>query len=254
MRIVVFTIENTEFVRPLLDPLIESRGHEIVSVFVSRAAYGWRFLRRRAGFMLRNRYPFCIRLDDWKRCVGASVNSWHNRDGSLVKTLRAKGISAHYIKEVRTERTREQLRALNADVFLFCPFNKIVGPKFLAIPRIGTYNLHLGKLPEYRGGFHAFWVLRFGDTQAGVTVHRVTEELDAGDIIIERRFPVRTNSMHDLMDDTIRTAAPMVVEALDRIEAEDWRPVETAGRSAAYYMLPTREDFLAFYERGCRLV
>ncbi|MCH7860615.1 MAG: hypothetical protein IH998_02760, partial [Proteobacteria bacterium] len=95
------------------------------------------------------------------------------------------------------------MRALNADLFLFCPFDRIAGPKFLEIPRIGTFNLHLGKLPEYRGGLHAFWVLRQGDPEAGATIHRVTTELDAGDVVAEKRFPVTTRCMRTLMADTM---------------------------------------------------
>ncbi|MCP4592881.1 MAG: hypothetical protein GY842_19265 [bacterium] len=257
MRIVVFTLDDREFIPSLLDPLLERPGLEIVSVLVSNPPYSWRFLRKRIGFLIRNRYPFCIHLGDWARRIAACLRSRLGRwrgEPKLVDMLRAKGIRAEYLKEIRSESAREQLRALDADVFLFCPFDRIVGSEFLSIPRMGTYNLHLGKLPEYRGGLHSFWVLRFGDTQAGATVHQVTEELDAGDIVAERRFAVRSSSVHELMKETIRTAAKVVVEALDRVEAGNWTPVDTSGRPTAYHMLPTREDFQAFYARGCRLV
>jgi methionyl-tRNA formyltransferase len=139
-------------------------------------------------------------------------------------------------------------------VFVFLLFDKIAGPKFLSLPRLGTFNLHMGKLPEHRGGLSAFWVLRFGDDEAGATLHRAVPELDAGEIVAEVRLPVRTKSMHELMKETFSAAGPMVVRALDRIEAGHWTPVDTAGRPTGYYYIPTREDFRAFYARGCRLI
>ena len=256
MRIVLFTVENTEFVPTVLEPVLSQRGHQICAVFVSRAVYGLRFLARRARFLARNGYPFCIRAGDWWRYLSrhnGSLRRSTEAPRSTVDYIRSRGIEASYIKEIRTEPTRERLRALNADVFLFCPFDRIAGPKFLEIPRMGTYNLHLGKLPEYRGGLHAFWVLRHGDSQAGATVHRVTAELDAGDVVVEKRFPVRTNCMRTLMADTMRVCGPLVLSALERIEAGNWEPIDTSDRRQAYHMLPTWTDFRAFYRRGCCL-
>jgi folate-dependent phosphoribosylglycinamide formyltransferase PurN len=256
MRIVLFTIEDSVFMPSLLRPIVQQRRSEIVAAFISRSIYGWRFMRRHFLFMLRNRYPFCIRTRDWRRFAASRLNAWGRPRGkhAILDALRAEGIAAEYIKEVRSEAARERLRALDADVFLFCPFDKIVGPKFLAIPRLGTYNLHLGKLPEYRGGLHAFWVLRFADQEAGTTVHRVTTELDAGDIIAERRFPVTTNNMRQLMFETMQAAGPAVLEALDRIQAGNCDPVDVCNRPVRYFMLPAREDFEAFYQRGCCLL
>jgi folate-dependent phosphoribosylglycinamide formyltransferase PurN len=254
VRIVLFTIENTEFVPTILDPILTERGHEIVKVFVSKAAYGVKFITRRLGFLARNGYPFCIRASDWWRIASQRVHGMFDRKdapANIVEYVRERGVEADYIQEIRTEEARQRLRDLDADIFLFCPFDRIAGPKFLSIPRLGTFNLHLGKLPEYRGGLHAFWVLRSGDPQAGATVHQVTTELDAGDIVVEKRFPVETHCMQTLMAHTMGVCGPLMLRALDRVEEGAWEPVDTTGRAVGYHMLPTRKDFRAFYRRGC---
>jgi folate-dependent phosphoribosylglycinamide formyltransferase PurN len=251
MRIVLFTVENDEFVPMVLDPVLDRRGSEIVAAFVSRSLFSWSWIWKRAGFMIRSRYPFCIRAGDWARYFDKALR---RQSRTVVGYLRSRGIAAEYISEIRSEAIRARLKGLDADVFLFQLFDKIGGPKFLSIPRLGTFNLHMGKLPEHRGGLSAFWVLRFGDAEAGATLHRAVPELDAGEIVAEVRIPVHTNSMHELMVATATAAGPMVVQALDRIEAGNWQHVDTSARPQGYYYLPGRDDFRAFYARGCRLI
>lgn len=59
-----------------------------------------------------------------------------------------------------------------------------------SIPRLGSINLHSGKAPEYRGAAPAFWELYNGEREVGITIHRVATALDAGDILLQKTFPL----------------------------------------------------------------
>ena len=52
-----------------------------------------------------------------------------------------------------------------------------------SIPRLGTLNLHKGKLPEYRGMPPAFWELWNDETSVGCSVHWVDDKLDTGRLV-----------------------------------------------------------------------
>jgi len=56
----------------------------------------------------------------------------------------------------------------------------ILKPSVFAQPRLGTINLHKGKLPGFRGMPPAFWELWTGQGEVGCSVHRVNEKLDEG--------------------------------------------------------------------------
>ncbi|MCK9531702.1 MAG: polysaccharide deacetylase family protein [Gammaproteobacteria bacterium] len=58
------------------------------------------------------------------------------------------------------------------------------------IPRLGTLNLHKGKLPDYRGMPPVFWELWNGEATVGCTVHWMEEALDAGPIAAESTLEV----------------------------------------------------------------
>jgi folate-dependent phosphoribosylglycinamide formyltransferase PurN len=255
MRVVLFTVEEPAYVPELLAATLERHSGQIVAAYVSRGPV--RKWLKRTAFLAREGYPFCIRPDDWFRFAKLRLLGQRkdkHKGGRVFDHLQSHGIPTEYIKEIRTEQTRSKLAALKPDVFLFCPFDRIAGPKFLGIPKIGTFNVHLGKLPEYRGSLSSFWVLRFGDSEAGATVHQAVEELDAGDIVAEVRIPVATASMHQLMLDTVRAASPMLAGALDLIEGGAWQPVDSTGRPDGYHRLPGFRDYRAFYARGCRLI
>jgi methionyl-tRNA formyltransferase len=59
-----------------------------------------------------------------------------------------------------------------------------------SIPRLGCINLHLGAAPEFRGSSPAFYEMLEGVPEVGVTIHRVTDTLDGGDILLQERFPL----------------------------------------------------------------
>lgn len=66
----------------------------------------------------------------------------------------------------------------------------ILPPEVFDAPSMGSINLHTGKVPEYRGSAPGFWELYNGEDHVGVTIHSVTEELDAGDILLQRMVPL----------------------------------------------------------------
>jgi sugar transferase (PEP-CTERM/EpsH1 system associated) len=59
-----------------------------------------------------------------------------------------------------------------------------------AVPRLGCLNLHLGKVPEYRGMPPGFWEHYDGQRTAGVTVHFIDEGLDTGDVLGEESLAI----------------------------------------------------------------
>lgn len=83
----------------------------------------------------------------------------------------------------------EQLRALAPDLGVVFGCYKL-RPAVFAIPRLGSVNLHLGRAPEFRGSSPGFYEMLEGVPEVGVTVHRVSETLDGGDILLQETFPL----------------------------------------------------------------
>ena len=65
----------------------------------------------------------------------------------------------------------------------------ILPRSLFARPRLGTVNLHKGKLPDYRGMPPAFWELWNNEKSVGCTVHWVDDNLDTGDLVCTTEVP-----------------------------------------------------------------
>lgn len=96
----------------------------------------------------------------------------------------------------------------------------ILKPALFTLPRLGTINLHKGRLPDYRGMPPGFWELHNGETSVGVTVHRVDTGLDTGDILLEASVPVdRFSTLRGLKTKLDRVGVELVCEAVGQILA-----------------------------------
>ena len=94
----------------------------------------------------------------------------------------------------------------------------ILKEKVFAIPRLGTINLHKGKVPDYRGMPPAFWELNNGEVDVGCTIHKVESGLDSGDILIARSVKVdRFSTLHGVKAKLNRLGVEMVCDAVGQI-------------------------------------
>lgn len=90
---------------------------------------------------------------------------------------------------IETEDDLEMLRQREIDLIVSVGFRHIVPEEYLEIPSRGAVNIHKSYLPYNRGANPNVWSI-IEDNPAGVSVHYMTAEIDAGPIIDRRTVPV----------------------------------------------------------------
>ena len=95
----------------------------------------------------------------------------------------------------------DALRALAPDLLVVVAYGRFLPARLLAMPRLGGINLHPSLLPRYRGAAPIPRAIEAGDRETGVTVLHLSDEMDAGDLILQRPVPIDP-------DDTTRTLEP----------------------------------------------
>lgn len=83
-----------------------------------------------------------------------------------------------------------RVRTLRPDLILSASFRTLIPQTLLDVPELGAVNLHPSLLPRYRGRAPLNWVLVHGETETGITLHHMTPDADAGDIIGQERLPI----------------------------------------------------------------
>lgn len=111
-----------------------------------------------------------------------------------------------------------RLREAGPDIIVANNWRTWIPPRIFALPRHGTLNVHDSLLPAYAGFSPLIWALINGEREVGVTAHLMNEELDAGDIVLQRAVPVGPrDTATDLFHKTVELIAPVTQGALDLI-------------------------------------
>lgn len=111
------------------------------------------------------------------------------------------------------------LAALEPDLFVVVAF-RILPPEVFKLPRLGAFNLHGSLLPRYRGAAPINRAIMAGETETGVTTFFLKEQVDTGDMILQRRMSIgpdeTAGEVHDRM---MMLGAEAVLETVRRIDA-----------------------------------
>ncbi len=138
----------------------------------------------------------------------------------------------------------EQLRALKPDVAVVVAF-KILPPEVFGLPKYGTLNVHPSLLPKYRGPAPLNWTLINGDTETGVSVIRITEQVDAGGVLLQTHH---TLDLYETSRDLAVRLAPiggeMILEAIAGLEKGGLAPIPQDEASVTKAPKLSKEDGL----------
>ena len=119
---------------------------------------------------------------------------------------------------VNTAEFREQLAALEPELYFVCDFGQILSSKTLAIASRGGINLHASLLPAYRGAAPIHWAVYNGEKETGVTVIHMTPGMDAGPILNMAATPIQpTETTPELEDRLAEMGATLVSDAVDAL-------------------------------------
>lgn len=119
----------------------------------------------------------------------------------------------------RDEALMAELRALQPDILLVVAFGQILCPEFLSLPRVAALNVHYSLLPRLRGAAPVQHALLQGLPETGVTLQHLAPELDAGDVVGQRRLrvdaeddvPLLTGRLTGLGVELVRELLPQVM-------------------------------------------
>ena len=95
----------------------------------------------------------------------------------------------HFFDDIHSEDALSHVRSLDPALGLVYG-GPILKPELFTIPELGMLGIHHGKVPDYRGKKTTFWALYNGETEVGVIIQKISDKLDAGDIIRQSTLSV----------------------------------------------------------------
>ena len=153
-----------------------------------------------------------------------------------------RGIPVFQPKRIKAAEAVEELRKLEADIFVVAAFGQILSQEILDMPRLGCLNIHASLLPSYRGASPIQHVILNGEKKTGITVMQMNAGLDTGDILYQKELELSERETFETLHDRLMVlGGEAIVEALPLLEAGELVPVPQEDGKSCYAPLISKE-------------
>ncbi|WP_181722789.1 methionyl-tRNA formyltransferase [Nocardia gipuzkoensis] len=152
---------------------------------------------------------------------------------SVEELAREHGIPVHLTERADAE-TIDLVKRVEPDVIVVNSWYTWMPAELYNLPPHGTLNLHDSLLPKFTGFSPVLWALISGASETGLTVHRMDEGLDTGDILVQRSIPIGpTDTGTELVLRGMELIPGALGEALAALDSGTavWRPQNKAERT-----------------------
>lgn len=118
---------------------------------------------------------------------------------------------------LRNAQAQQELASLRPDLIVVAAYGLLLPPQVLALPRLGTVNLHASLLPRWRGAAPIQRAILAGDTQTGVCLMQVEEGLDTGAYALSFETHIAHKTLDELTHELADHASQILVEAYPQL-------------------------------------
>ncbi len=120
--------------------------------------------------------------------------------------------------KVREAESVQAIRALEPDLIVVAAFGQIISKEILDIPKFGCINVHASLLPAYRGAAPIQQAILDGREESGVTIMKMSEGLDTGDMISKIVVPIeKKETGGSLFDKLAKAGAELLIKTIPTI-------------------------------------
>ena len=138
---------------------------------------------------------------------------------SAVKQLAVENVLevAQPVRLRKDEELKERLRSIAPDMIVVAAFGQILPRDVLEIPRLGCINVHGSLLPDLRGAAPMQAAILNGHDESGVTIMRMEEGLDTGDMISKVVCDIRGKDITEVSQILAEAGAQLLTETIPHI-------------------------------------
>ena len=138
----------------------------------------------------------------------------------------------------------ERITQIAPDVILVSCFGRKLPDNVVSIPRCGCFNMHPSLLPSFRGPAPVFWQFRSGTDPLGISVHCVSSQIDAGNIVAQTRVTMPDGVNWNQANGLLAEAGSRLIDTtLRAIECGSLQPRAQSHSDVSYQRCPTPDDY-----------
>jgi methionyl-tRNA formyltransferase len=127
-------------------------------------------------------------------------------------------IPVYQPSELKSKTSYESLAVIDFNVMVVAAYGLIIPQAILDLPSFGCFNIHASLLPRWRGAAPIHRAILMGDEVTGVTIMRVVQKLDAGDMIKKTEIQINEKDTTEQLTKTLAVlGANLMTEVMDEL-------------------------------------
>ncbi len=137
----------------------------------------------------------------------------------------------------------QEIKSLSPDLVVVCAYGQILPKELLEIPELGSINVHASLLPKYRGASPIARAILAGEKETGITIMKMTEELDAGPILLQKSIPIKDDDTTGTLEKKLsQLGGELLLEAIKGLKAGTINPIPQDDSKASYAPVIKKEE------------
>jgi len=172
-------------------------------------------------------------------------------EGTAIKAAAEEsGLEIYQPYKINTGDAIKFLKDLKPDLFIVISYGQILSQEVLAIPKIFCINIHASLLPKCRGAAPINWAIVNGEKDTGITIIKMTEEMDAGPIILQKIININdSDTVVTLQDKLSKVAAELLIDSFRAIENNDYKLTPQDEKKVTFAPKLKKEDGLIYWNK-----
>ncbi len=193
---------------------------------------------------------YLLKVDEIVKLLFASISnkiksylSRNDKFYSMKNTIDYYNLDHFYIySSINKAEYLKKIQNLSPDVIISSN-SLYFGKKLLSIPKKFCINRHSSLLPSFGGLWPVFQAIRSGETNVGVTIHVMSDEIDKGKILAQEKIKVKDNeTVSDLYEKCFSLSVELVLVALDKIKNNNFEDIKN-NYEESYYSFPKKSHW-----------
>jgi methionyl-tRNA formyltransferase len=136
------------------------------------------------------------------------------------------GIPTFDVDKTSDPAFHQWLNALKPDLLVVTAF-RILPKEVLAIPSVGSINIHASLLPKFRGAAPIHHAIMQGETETGLSSFFLTKRMDAGKLILQEKITIGGNeTTGEVYNRLMHLSGSFLIKTLSKILHEELQLID----------------------------
>ncbi|MDD2487563.1 MAG: methionyl-tRNA formyltransferase [Candidatus Gracilibacteria bacterium] len=200
-----------------------------------------------------NRFEVCFAVTQADKPVGRGLEI---KESPVKAYSKEKSIPVYSPEKIRNNNEFiDEINKYEADYFIVVAYGKIMPNEILEMPKKMCINVHGSILPKYRGASPIQSALMAGDKVTGVTIMKMSEGMDEGDIIDILEIGIDKFDTSELLYEKFqKVSGRFLIDTLDKLDKGVIQAKKQDNSLATYCKKINKEDGLADFNKSAEIL